>query len=99
MSPTLAKDPVKRAERADRLSDDDILAALTEIADELDVLNPRQAALWRARLILYHEARSRDDRLVITALAAAARVSTVAVITALKKPDPLDPAEVLAQQG
>lgn len=90
---------MKRAERAGRLTDAEVLAALREIADELDAVNPRQAALWRARLILYHEGRKREDRLVISSLADAARVSTVAVITALKKPDPLDPAEVLAQLG
>lgn len=87
-------DPVARAEKAERLSDDELLGTLGLVADELEPLNDRQAALWRARTILYHEGRRR--RLVITALADASRVSTVAVITASKKPDPLHPDEELA---
>lgn len=67
------------------MSDDDLLTLLAGTADLLDTVGTVQAQLWEVRLRIYQEARGREPAITQQALAAAARVSEVAVIQTLKK--------------
>lgn len=67
------------------LSDDALLVYLAEIADELDEVNARQAALWQGRIEVYQEGRRREPAITHGRLADAARVSEVAIITKLRQ--------------
>lgn len=66
----------------------DVSKVLTSIATELDTLNKRQAALWRARRIAYGAGRVADPPITLVELAAMAGVSQPQVSRALDRPVP-----------
>lgn len=68
-----------------RLSDDDLLAYLTELAGEIQAVKEQQETLWAARIAVYQEGRRRDPAITHGRLAEAAGVSEVAIITKLRQ--------------
>lgn len=65
----------------------EVQSVLSLIADELEALNARQAALWNARRVAYVAGRALDPPLTQVELAEAARVSQVQVNRALAPPE------------
>lgn len=65
------------------LAEDELLARLTVLADDLDDLNGQRDDLYARRLELFLAGRRRTEPIKHRALGEAARVSDVAVINAV----------------
>lgn len=66
------------------LSDDELLGALAELADEIDAINADRDEAYAKRKALFAEGRRREPPIGTRILGAAARVSDVLVTTSTK---------------
>lgn len=68
-----------------KLSTDELLSVLSDVADELSDVKERTEQLYAVRTALYVEARRRTPPITQRRLAEVSKMSDVAVIAALRK--------------
>lgn len=75
----------RKPPKLSKLSDDELLSYLAELASELSDVNARAETLYELRNAVYAEARHRQPPITLRKIAAVAGTTDVAVVAALRK--------------